>query len=266
MTRAANVGVRAQINGKKTVTPKPETEEYNVRNFVYSNSRPFHPRRLWRLLYDKFILQIEHEDEEGEDGQDEETTVDGANDGDEDETMDDDDADDDDDDEPLDPPSNEVILKNKSASPLFKRLFRSKGEFFLATRPGRAGEWSQAGAVLAITGGREWFCTLPQEEYLTGNSEIDALVMHDLQKGGDWGDRRQELVFIGENLDVAGIQAALDECVLTNEEFEAWCLVMRNEGLGNGEKQEALQDLFDDGWPDWPEEDAHDHDHEGHKH
>lgn len=46
--------------------PKPETEEYNIRSFIYSRRRPFHPRRLWALLYGRFILQLEHPDEEEE--------------------------------------------------------------------------------------------------------------------------------------------------------------------------------------------------------
>ena len=35
-----------------------------------------------------------------------------------------------------------------------------------------------------------------------------------------WGDRQQELVFIGQNLNQKVIQALLDECLLSDEEFE----------------------------------------------
>mgnify|MGYP000915930941 CR=1 FL=1 len=61
--------------------------------------------------------------------------------------------------DPLDIPPNATILANKRAHPTLSRLFRSKGEFYLATRPHRAGDWSQAGAMLTLTGGRAWFCT-----------------------------------------------------------------------------------------------------------
>ncbi|KAF6824870.1 CobW/HypB/UreG [Colletotrichum plurivorum] len=252
-----------EINGRKKVTPKPETEEYNVRNFIYSRTRPFHPRRLWSLIYDKFILQMEApEDDEDEMDEDDDAEMEDGSDSEaeaEAEQGDDEDADMQD---SLEPPANDVILTNKSAYPLFARLFRSKGEFFLATRPHRAGDWSQAGAMLTMTGGRPWFCTLKPEEYLTGDAEVDALVKHDVEKGGEWGDRRQELVFIGEGLDVAGLEAALDACLLDDAEWEKWQKIMRHRRWPDERKMDKLQDAFDDGFPDW----ANDGDHEGHDH
>lgn len=253
-----------QVNGKKTITPKPETEEYNVRNFVYSRQRPFHPRRLWALVYDKFILQMEQTDDNEDDVMDEDEEDDDAADDAEGEEMEDEDGKQEDDDDPMDMPPNDVILANKRDHPLFSRLFRSKGEFFLCTRPHRAGEWSQAGAMLTLTGGRAWFCTLPEEEYTTGDEQIDSLVKHDMAKGGEWGDRRQEIVFIGENLDIPVLTETLDKCLLTDKEFEKWEEVMRNGPEDNEGKQKALQDVFDDGFPDWPEDD--DGDHDGHDH
>ncbi|KAK2012501.1 CobW/HypB/UreG [Colletotrichum eremochloae] len=256
-----------EVNGRKAITPKPETEEYNVRNFVYTRTRPFHPRRLWSLLYDKFILQMEapEDDEdamEEDDNEDEDKGSDKEDEEWEDDEEEDDDDEDDDMEDPLEPPANDVILANKTAHPLFNRLFRSKGEFFLATRPHRAGDWSQAGAMLTMTGGRPWFCTLPPEDYLTGDPEVDALVTHDVKKGGEWGDRRQELVFIGESLDIKGLEAALDACLLDEAEFAKWQKVMRNKRWDDEKKRDKLQDLFDDGFPDWED----DGDHEGHDH
>ncbi|CEI39985.1 hypothetical protein FVEN_g2247 [Fusarium venenatum] len=298
-----------EVNGRNVVTPKPETEEYSVRSFIYSRHRPFHPRRLWALLYDKFILQLEHPDEEDdeydeEDDEDDDlemvdyvnvqepstevdqetedssssrgkrsaptspqsshSTIESAPslepaskkqrlaDTEMDETED------------FFTPPNEVILETKRNHPVFARLFRSKGEFFLATRPHRAGDWSQAGAMLTMTGGRPWFCTLPPEDYTTGDAEVDGLVQHDIEKGGEWGDRRQELVFIGENLDHKALEKVLDECLLTDAEFKQWEDVMRDENKNIDEKREALEDLFDDGFPDWSEDGEEDH--EGHDH
>ncbi|KIH87745.1 CobW protein [Sporothrix brasiliensis 5110] len=305
-----------QVNGKNVVTPKPETEEYGVQNFVYTRRRPFHPRRLYTLLYDKFILQMEHPDDEDDDDDDDEggaagdaceMDVDGlGSEGDSEDSMLRDapdkeegdnngvGGDDDDGDEwgGIDdaPPANSVILANKRASPLFRRLFRSKGEFFLATRPQQAGEWSQAGAMLTLRGGRPWFVTLPPEDYMTGDADVDRLVQFDLKSGGEWGDRRQELVFIGESLDVAGLEAALDACLLDDEEFAQWEALMRKAALDedtdsndagadgedakdNGKRtsrerlEAALQDLFEDGFPDWPPPDeVLTMDHEGHNH
>ncbi|KAL6877352.1 P-loop containing nucleoside triphosphate hydrolase protein [Trichoderma longibrachiatum] len=287
-----------EVNGRNVVTPKPETEEYNVQNFIYSRLRPFHPKRLWALIYDKFILQMEQPDEDDDDGEEEDDEEDGE----EDAEMVDypdvesvgssagdkasssspahapstpataaspnhEDKDGDDEDMEADgmtPPENDVILANKRAHPTFARLFRSKGEIFMATRPHRCGEWSQAGAMLTLTGGRSWFCTLQPEEYTTGNEEVDKMVKHDIAKGGEWGDRRQELVFIGEGLDHEALEELLDGCLLTDGEYEAWKGVMRREGVTELERRELLEGLFEDGFPDWPGDDEDGH--EGHEH
>jgi len=301
-----------QVNGRNVVTPKPETEEYNVQSFIYSRQRPFHPRRLFALLYDKFILQLENldgEDDDDEDDDDEEEDAEEASDEDDDAEMKDyeeakqlESSDESDKEgsakssessnstahtvpsprpaksktatadadsmavDPLDMPENDVILANKRAHPTLSRLFRSKGEFLLATRPHRAGDWSQAGAMLTMTGGRPWFCTLPAEEYTTGEEEVDKLVQHDIEKGGEWGDRRQELVFIGEKLDHASLETMLDACLLNDAEYQDWQKVMRDDSIKSNEKRvEVLQDLFEDGFPDWGA-DEDDDDHEGHDH
>jgi len=229
-----------------------------MRNFVYTRRRPFHPRRLFETVYDKFILRHEFvDDEELED---------------EDDTMTDvvEEADDDeDDDEPMPSiPGNATILANKAAHALFAKLFRSKGEIWLATRPDRAGEWSQAGAMLTLQGGRPWFCVTDAVEWKTGDKEIDALVEYDIKGGGVWGDRRQELVFIGEKLDIKGIEKTFDDCLLNDEEWTIWQeIMMDGEGPNEGDesesaaKYERLADVFEDGFPDWIT-DKHEHDHE----
>ncbi|KAK8107271.1 uncharacterized protein PG998_009284 [Apiospora kogelbergensis] len=203
-----------QINGRNKITPKPETEEYNVRNFIYQRRRPFHPQRLWKLIYDKFIVQ-QHDDEQQLSAE----TSDGESDGKSDSTS----GDDDEEEEDLNPPSNQEILANKSNHPLLARLFRSKGTFHLATRPTLQGQWSQAGAMLALTGGDPWFCTMPFEQWTSGDDDIDAMIRHDIEgHDGGWGDRRQEIVFIGEGLDIEGLQALLDACLLEDSEFATW--------------------------------------------
>jgi G3E family GTPase len=171
-----------------------------------------------------------------------------------------------DDDDDLTPPSNATILHNKRTSPLFHRLFRSKGEFLLATRPHRAGEWSQAGGMLTLRGGRPWFCTLPPEHYTTGDAEVDALVQHDIRQGGEWGDRRQEIVFIGEKLDVTALERVLDGCLLTDAEMEQWEGIMRGgEDMDMQAKRDRLMEVFEDWFPDWLEEEE-DGGYEGHDH
>lgn len=115
---------------------------------------------------------------------------------------------------------------------------------------------------MTLTGGRPWFCTLPEEEYITGNAQVDRLIRHDIAKGGEWGDRRQEIVFIGEALDVPALKAALDACLLDDEEYAQWVEIMRN-AEGEDATKEALEQCFEDGFPDWTEQAAG---HEGHDH
>jgi G3E family GTPase len=161
----------------------------------------------------------------------------------------------------LEIPDPAVVLANKKANTLVSRLFRSKGEYWLATRPNRAGEWSQAGAMLTLSGGRKWFCLCEKEEYETGSPEIDGMVLHDIEKGGEWGDRRQEIVFIGEGLDVSALETVLDECLLNDEEWKHWQVAMRGDTKGKVDEEALLNDLFDDGFPDWVGKEVEDHVH-----
>ena len=97
----------------------------------------------------------------------------------------------------------------------FGKLIRSKGYFWLATRPEFAGQWSQAGGIARYGFAGMFWKAVPKrdwpedEEYL---SSIEDLWVE------PFGDMRQELVFIGQNLDKEQIIIALDECLLDEEE------------------------------------------------
>ena len=83
------------------------------------------------------------------------------------------------------------------------------------------GGWQQAGNVIRLEGENYWMCE--QREEWEHSPELARLVARDLRRpgGGDWphGDRRQELVFIGQGLDQEFIQTRLDQCLLTEEEM-----------------------------------------------
>lgn len=98
-------------------------------------------------------------------------------------------------------------------------ILRSKGYIWLATRPAIAGVWSQAGVVLSAQPGGYWWAETPREEWPADDPELEA-EMEEIWDA-EVGDRRQELVIIGQDLDQESLIQALDECLLTDEELEA---------------------------------------------
>lgn len=167
------------------------------------------------------------------------------------------------DDEETLPPSE--ILANKKACPLFSGLHRSKGTFWLATRPFQMGSWSTAGAMLTLGSEMPWFCQIPDEDW---QADEQTMISIKADFEGPWCDRRQEIVFIGEGLDVKGLTKALDECLLGKKEMKEWELVMRDKALSEEEKEERLMEMWDDElWAEWPRmEDAEHDEHDGHDH
>lgn len=106
----------------------------------------------------------------------------------------------------------------------FDGVLRSKGFFWVASRNDIAGEWSLAGRVLSIGPAGMWWSAVPEAERAAWFAEMDPADVPDL--GGPFGDRRQELVFIGDAMDEAEIRARLNRALLTAEELaegpEAW--------------------------------------------
>jgi G3E family GTPase len=121
---------------------------------------------------------------------------------------------------PLHPERFWAFIQNKRQ---LKGLLRSKGFCWIATRPDWIGLWSQAGRVAELSPHAVWWDTVPQGEW-PDDPESRAGIL--CQFDGEYGDRRQELVFIGRKLDEAAIRAALDASLLTDEELaggpEGW--------------------------------------------
>ncbi|TCT05676.1 zinc metallochaperone GTPase ZigA [Aquabacter spiritensis] len=90
-------------------------------------------------------------------------------------------------------------------------LVRAKGLFWLATRPHRVGEMSLAGAICQTGTIGRWWASVPPEHWPTQPDWRSWLRAHWMP---GYGDRRQELVFIGMALDEAAIRAALDACLV----------------------------------------------------
>lgn len=222
----------------------PTQFRYGINNFVYSARRPFHSRRLFALLQDKFIiLQGREYEEADEEDDDDDREMDDAEDeeGNASEVTDFD---------QLDP---SVILGNKKAHPAFGPVLRSKGFFWLATRSLQFGEWSQAGGILTVSCGGIWFSELPRVMWPADKDIIESI---ERDFAGEWGDRRQEIVFIGEGIDARRISAALDDCLLTDKEMWQWARIMKNPKMSPAQKEAALNELWEDGWEEWPDVDV----------
>jgi len=119
------------------------------------------------------------------------------------------------------------------------KLIRSKGYFWLATRPEFAGQWNQAGGI-ARYGFAGMFWKAVAKDRWPEDPEYLASIKKDWIE--PFGDMRQELVFIGQNLNQQQVIQALDECLLTDEQL-----------LAGEYYWQTLDDLF----PAW-EEDSND--------
>ncbi|EMY6775131.1 TPA: zinc metallochaperone GTPase ZigA [Vibrio alginolyticus] len=99
----------------------------------------------------------------------------------------------------------------------YGKLIRSKGYFWLATRPEFVGQWSQAGGIARYGVAGMFWKAIPKEEWPTAQDYLDAINDIWLEP---YGDMRQELVFIGQGLEQEKLIARLNECLLTEDEME----------------------------------------------
>ncbi|EPI2169984.1 zinc metallochaperone GTPase ZigA [Vibrio alginolyticus] len=99
----------------------------------------------------------------------------------------------------------------------YGKLIRSKGYFWLATRPEFVGQWSQAGGIARYGVAGMFWKAIPKEEWPTDQDYLEAI--NDIWQE-PYGDMRQELVFIGQGLEQEKLIARLNECLLTEDEME----------------------------------------------
>jgi G3E family GTPase len=94
-------------------------------------------------------------------------------------------------------------------------VVRSKGFFWLASRPDWMGYWAQAGRITEIGPAGFWWDAVVRAQW-PEDAESKASIRATFEK--PWGDRRQELVFIGHALDQEALTAGLDAALLTEAE------------------------------------------------
>ena len=100
-------------------------------------------------------------------------------------------------------------------------IIRSKGLFWLASRPEQALVWSQAGGSLKADSAGVWWSSMPFEKRIMQYAFIEN--QEQIESGWDdtFGDRKNEIVFIGHDLDENLIRSLLDNCLSTNQEIVA---------------------------------------------
>ncbi len=114
---------------------------------------------------------------------------------------------------PFHPPRFHRLLQDASRA---GRLLRSKGYFWLATWPQAAGYWTQADGVVHHGMAGLFWRSVPKAQW-PQDPETQANIMRKWEE--PFGDMRQELVFIGQGLDATSTCAALDACLLDDDEL-----------------------------------------------
>jgi len=100
-----------------------------------------------------------------------------------------------------------------------KSIIRSKGLFWIASRPDDAINWSQAGGSLRVEKAGVWWASMPSEERENYVAFIENKSIIEERWDKDFGDRLNELVFIGQDMDKNMILSELQECLCTEKEM-----------------------------------------------
>ncbi|UPR00373.1 cobalamin synthesis protein [Chloropicon primus] len=184
MEKAVNAAGWMQLIEDEDV---PETEEYGIHSFVYKARTPFHPARLAFFLNDHFFVKIEDQAMEVK-------TKGGER-------------------------AFEVRQQVRQArmQKKFGHILRSKGCLWLAGRDHLIGGWSQAGGVGDFSCLGFWMGFLPKDNWPPeGSKQYERAI--ELWQGPVLQDKRQEIVFIGQNLNQEAITKALDACLIKRSE------------------------------------------------
>jgi G3E family GTPase len=125
-------------------------------------------------------------------------------------------------------------------SEVLDRVIRAKGHFWLATRTDFLGELAIAGHQKSVSRMGRWWAAVPKNRWPDDGTFEEFVIKH---WHPVWGDRRQELVFIGIDMDKQAIIAALDACLMPGDEFmpDNWAR-LNDPFPAWGEAETVLQD------------------------
>lgn len=130
---------------------------------------------------------------------------------------------------PFDPKRFWFYIQNKFPN----TIIRSKGLFWLASRPAQALVWSQSGGSLRADSAGVWWSSMPYKQRVQYTAFIENQQQIEAEWDQTFGDRKNEIVFIGQDMDEELICAELDYCLANKEELAT----------------EAWQNGYDDEWP-----------------
>ena len=113
--------------------------------------------------------------------------------------------------------------------PMFANVLRSKGTVWLDSQHRMMASWSHAGRHFRLDPAGAWWATVPEPIMMAclsadgttkePSAAFEAERAHFETAGGGFGDRRQEIVFIGTELDEGKIGEALDSCLASDAEL-----------------------------------------------
>jgi G3E family GTPase len=98
-------------------------------------------------------------------------------------------------------------------------IIRSKGLFWLASRPGQALVWGQAGGSLRADSAGVWWSSMPFRERIQYATFLNNQAIIEKDWSVQFGDRKNEIVFIGQDMDEEKIRAELNACLSTDKEL-----------------------------------------------
>ncbi|MCH7402482.1 GTP-binding protein [Belliella kenyensis] len=112
-------------------------------------------------------------------------------------------------------------------------VIRSKGLFYIASRKDHALSWSQAGGSVKAEPVGVWWASMPFKDRTRYASYIDNRRFIEANWDKNFGDRKNEIVIIGQHMDQEKVQKELEDCLLNRSEIKDYL---------NGKK-------FTDNWP-----------------
>ncbi|WP_434050960.1 MAG: GTP-binding protein [Roseibium sp.] len=94
-------------------------------------------------------------------------------------------------------------------------VIRAKGHFWIGSRPEWVLEFSLAGALSGVAPIGTWWASVPPNRWPQDERAIEYARSHWVEP---FGDRRQEIVFIGAGIDWPALKCQLDECLIAEDE------------------------------------------------